>query len=67
LFRTAILLTLGWSAVKRHDSKRLTFWLLKKEGDGKGDDKVWKKEEIRSGGQRNNFCIVVKPDTDPDE
>lgn len=57
---TSILTTLGWTAIKRHDSKRLTFWLLKREGDGSGDDKKWKKAELRSGGQRNNFCIIVK-------
>lgn len=59
---TGILATLGWTSVKQHDSNRLTFWLLKKLGDGKGDEKIWKKEEVRSGAQRNNFCIVVRKD-----
>lgn len=56
---TSILTTLGWTAVKQYDSMKLTYWLLKREGDGKGDGKVWKREEVRSGVRRNNFCVIV--------
>lgn len=52
---TAIFTTLGWAAVKQHDSRRLTFWLLKKDGDGAGDDKLWKKEQLE--GQFESFSV----------
>lgn len=38
----------------------MTYWLLEKDGDGTGDNTVWKKEEVRGGVRRNNFCIIVK-------
>lgn len=57
---TGILTSTGWTSLKQHDSNRLTFMLLQQEGDGSGNDTLWKKEEVRSGAQRNNFCIVIK-------
>jgi 25S rRNA (adenine2142-N1)-methyltransferase len=54
---TGLLKTLGWEPVVQYDSSRLTHWLLKR---GKGDSKKWKREEVRGGAKRNNFCIVVK-------
>ncbi|GAA5880214.1 hypothetical protein JCM16303_001255 [Sporobolomyces ruberrimus] len=58
----------NWEVIAHHDSNKLTHWFLKeveKEGGArKGDGKVWKREEVRRGVERNNFCIVVKPDED---
>lgn len=52
-----ILKTLGWEPVVQHDSAKLTHWLLQRcDGDGK----EWKRQEVRGGAKRNNFCIVVK-------
>ncbi|GAA6013472.1 hypothetical protein JCM11491_006093 [Sporobolomyces phaffii] len=68
-----ILASTNWEVVAHHDSSKLTHWFLKettKGGDGegdkarRGDGKVWKREEVRRGVERNNFCIVVKPDAD---
>ena len=53
-----ILATTGWAKAKQHDSAKLTYWLLKRS-EGERDGKVWKKEEVRKGVRRNNFCIVV--------
>lgn len=55
----SILLTLGFSVVRRHDSAKLTYWLCQPYDDGSGDGKRWKKEEVRPGAKRNNFCIKV--------
>jgi 25S rRNA (adenine2142-N1)-methyltransferase len=54
----SILATTGWKEVRQHDSAKLTYWLLEKTT---GDDKVWKKEELRKGAGKNNFCIVLEP------
>lgn len=37
------------------DVCRLTYWLLKR---GPTDEKVWRREEVRGGAHRNNFCII---------
>ncbi|KDE03008.1 hypothetical protein MVLG_06476 [Microbotryum lychnidis-dioicae p1A1 Lamole] len=55
----AILLTTGWAPVRRKDSAKLTYWLCKRVGDGSGDGKGWKREQLRGGIQRNNFAIIV--------
>ncbi|KAK4698705.1 25S rRNA (adenine2142-N1)-methyltransferase, partial [Phenoliferia sp. Uapishka_3] len=62
-----ILTTTGWSKAKQHDSAKLTYWLLKRtEGEGNRDGKIWKKEEVRKGVRRNNFCITVGVKAGPD-
>ncbi|BGP24274.1 nucleolus protein [Rhodotorula toruloides] len=63
---SSILNSTGWDVVRKHDSAKLTYWLVtRKEGEGaKGDGKVWKREEVRSGVGRNNFVIVIKPGTE---
>jgi hypothetical protein len=48
----SILTTLGWKVVRRHDSAKLTYWLLQPDGDGRGDGRKWKKEEVRPGASR---------------
>lgn len=56
---TSILTTLGWTSVKQFDSPKLTYWLLRSNGPSNGDGKVWKREEVRAGVRRNNFCVIV--------
>lgn len=48
--------------MRTHDSAKLTFWLLKRVGDGRGDGKAWKRVEVRGGVHRNNFTVVVTGD-----
>ncbi|SCV67529.1 BQ2448_5140 [Microbotryum intermedium] len=55
----SILLTTGWAPVKKKDSAKLTYWLCKRVGDGSGDGKSWRREQLRGGIQRNNFAIIV--------
>lgn len=53
----SILRSCGWSKVKQHDSAKLTYWLCARvEADGK----TWKRDQLRTGAQRNNFCVIVE-------
>ncbi|KAM0745973.1 hypothetical protein T439DRAFT_384439 [Meredithblackwellia eburnea MCA 4105] len=63
---TSILRTTGWSVAKQHDSAKLTYWFLKRDETLK-DGRVWKREEVRRGVQRNNFCIVLDPESGDEE
>ncbi|POY74271.1 hypothetical protein BMF94_2709 [Rhodotorula taiwanensis] len=62
---TSILESTGWTVQRQHDSAKLTYWLVKRSGEtGQGEDrdgKEWKREGVRKGAQRNNFCVVVAP------
>lgn len=63
---TSILTSTGWTVERQHDSAKLTYWLLKRSGEERGegedrDGKEWKREVVRKGAQRNNFCILVQP------
>ncbi|GAA5990864.1 hypothetical protein JCM10908_000054 [Rhodotorula pacifica] len=62
---TSLLTSTGWTLKRQHDSAKLTYWLLQRSG-GKGegeerDGKEWKREVVRKGAQRNNFCVLVQP------
>ena len=59
-----ILESLGWDVEVQDDSAKLTRWLCVQQPTKqrliKSKEKTrWKKEELRSGVQRNNFAIVV--------
>ena len=41
-------------------SKKLVYYLWRFEGLGEGRERAWKKEEVRTGGGRNNFAIVLR-------
>ncbi|KWU41086.1 hypothetical protein RHOSPDRAFT_11898, partial [Rhodotorula sp. JG-1b] len=60
---TSILTSTGWTVERQHDSAKLTYWLLRRSGErGEGEDrdgKEWKREVVRKGAQRNNFCVLV--------
>ena len=62
---TSLLTSTGWTVERQHDSAKLTYWLLKRSGErGEGEDrdgKEWKREVVRKGAQRNNFCVLVQP------
>lgn len=62
---TELLASTGWTVSRQHDSAKLTYWLLKRSGAlGTGEDRdgrEWKREVVRKGAQRNNFCILVQP------
>lgn len=52
---------LGFKTLKYHQSNKLAYWLLKWEGESKVDKTFTvKKNEIRKGNNRNNFCVVIK-------
>ncbi|GAA5942028.1 25S rRNA (adenine2142-N1)-methyltransferase [Sporobolomyces koalae] len=62
-----ILKSTNWEVVATHDSSKLTHWFLREIDQSStkaryGDGQVWKREEVRRGVERNNFCIVVKPE-----
>ncbi|GAA5895038.1 hypothetical protein JCM8208_000094 [Rhodotorula glutinis] len=57
---TAILDSTGWNVIRKHDSARLTYWLVRRSETGP-DGVEWKREQVRTGAGRNNFCLVVKP------
>ncbi|GAA5924738.1 hypothetical protein JCM3775_005458 [Rhodotorula graminis] len=57
---TAILDSTGWDVIRKHDSARLTYWLVRRSETGP-DGVEWKREQVRTGAGRNNFCLVVKP------
>jgi len=54
---TAILGSTGWDVVRKHDSARLTYWLVRRSETGP-DGVEWKREQVRTGAGRNNFCLV---------
>ncbi|GAA5880456.1 hypothetical protein JCM3774_005199 [Rhodotorula dairenensis] len=66
---TSILTSTGWTVARQHDSAKLTYWLLRRSGtEGTGEDRdgrEWKREVVRKGAQRNNFCVLVQPGTLP--
>ncbi|KAI8826226.1 putative methyltransferase-domain-containing protein [Fimicolochytrium jonesii] len=62
---TAILTSMGYELVDHHHARKLAFYVFRKSGNGKkgkGGKKIveWPKREMRPGGKRNNFCVVVR-------
>ncbi|KAK4049047.1 25S rRNA (adenine2142-N1)-methyltransferase [Microbotryomycetes sp. JL201] len=51
-----ILKSTGWKPVRKHDSAKLTYWLCQRTV---ADGQTCKRDQVRSGVQRNNFCIIV--------
>ena len=56
----SILEILGYTMAKRKLSSKLVYYLWRYEGSVTKNAKVFKKEEVRSGGSRNNFAIVLR-------
>ncbi|GAO48699.1 hypothetical protein G7K_2869-t1 [Saitoella complicata NRRL Y-17804] len=61
-----IMRSLGYVLVKQRTAKKVAYWLWRMVTEGKewgrhGSKAVsWKKEEMRSGGSRNNFAVVLE-------
>ena len=51
---------LGYVKVKRKMSMKLVYYLWKYEEESNGANRAFKKEEVRQGGSRNNFAIVLR-------
>lgn len=57
-----IMTALGYVKVRRKLSKKVVYYLWRYVGveDGRKEDAVFKKQEIRPGAQRNNFTIILR-------
>ncbi|SLM35720.1 25S rRNA (adenine(2142)-N(1))-methyltransferase, Bmt2 [Lasallia pustulata] len=56
----AIMGSLGYVLKERKVSRKLVYYLWRLEGSNKGRRRAWKKEELKPGGARNNFAIVLQ-------
>ncbi|KAL8955725.1 MAG: hypothetical protein Q9193_006529 [Seirophora villosa] len=58
----AIMTALGYVQTMKKFSKKLVYyvWSLASVHGGKARDVVFKKKEVRPGGQRNNFAIILQ-------
>lgn len=56
----AIMESLGYVLKERKMSKKLVYYLWRFECPDKAQRKAWKKEELKAGGARNNFAIVLR-------
>lgn len=54
-----IMLSLGYKRVRRKMSAQLVYFLWRYDEVSKGKGQRFRKEEIRKGGSRNNFAIVL--------
>lgn len=55
----AMMLSLGYKRVRGKMSAKVVYYLWRYDGVSKTESKKFKKEEIRKGGLRNNFAIVI--------
>lgn len=57
-----IMITLGYVQARRKLSKKLVYYLWRYQGSGAGQAQTvsYKKQEVRAGGSRNNFSIVLQ-------
>ncbi len=55
-----IMQALGYIKAKRKMSLKLVYYLWRYEGHVEGVRRVFRKEEVRQGGTRNNFAIVLR-------
>lgn len=56
----AIMLSLGYQKVKRKTSAKLVYYLWRYDAALNQGGKLFKKAELRKGGSRNNFAIVIR-------
>ncbi|KAI4244647.1 MAG: hypothetical protein L6R40_002851 [Gallowayella cf. fulva] len=58
----SIMIALGYAKTRRKVSKKLVYYLWRYKGTslGKTQDASFKKQEIRSGANRNNFSIILQ-------
>ncbi|CAH1773577.1 unnamed protein product [Owenia fusiformis] len=55
-----IMVSLGFTCIDSHDSKRLAFMMFKKSAGAAVTHKVFPKKEMKNGVKMNNFTIVIK-------
>ena len=55
----AMMLGFGYMRVRRKMSAKLVYYLWRYDGASKSKGNVFKKVEVRKGGSRNNFAIVI--------
>ena len=55
----AIMLSLGYRMLHRKTSGKLFYSLWRYDANLKEEGKIFRKEEVRKGGSRNNFAIIV--------
>ncbi|KAL8648341.1 MAG: hypothetical protein Q9226_006039 [Calogaya cf. arnoldii] len=57
-----IMISLGYVKTRRKIGKKLVYYLWRHEGNGAGKTQnvSYKKQEIRPGGKRNNFSIILQ-------
>ncbi|KAK5077149.1 25S rRNA (adenine2142-N1)-methyltransferase [Lithohypha guttulata] len=60
----SIMQHLGYESIEKHNSQKLAYMLFRLDHVQQQRDKstVFKKIELRPGGERNNFAIVLAPD-----
>lgn len=56
---TAIMESIGYQVVESKTTQRLVYYLWRRTSDQVGNEKLFRKEEIRSGSTRNNFAITL--------
>lgn len=49
----------GYEMVESKTTQRLVYYLWRRTSDQIGNDRPFRKEEIRSGSSRNNFAITL--------
>jgi len=57
---TLIMDSLGYVMLRRKQTDKLVYYLWLLRDKPSPDKQVFRKEEIKPGGKRNNFCIVMK-------
>lgn len=55
-----MMLSEGYELLKRKMSKKLAYYLWRYKGTGEVCRKSFEKVELKPGGARNNFCIVMR-------
>ncbi|KAL0473679.1 putative methyltransferase domain-containing protein [Neurospora intermedia] len=55
----AIMESIGYEMVESKTTQRLVYYLWRRTSDQVGNDRPFRKEEIRSGSSRNNFAITL--------
>lgn len=56
----AVMASLGYSKMKSKITQRLVYYMWKRDGEGSDIRQEFSKKELRPGGSRNNFAIVLK-------
>ncbi|KAK5166072.1 25S rRNA (adenine2142-N1)-methyltransferase [Saxophila tyrrhenica] len=58
---TLMMASLGYVMLRREQKRKLVYYLWLLRDKPSPDEQHFRKEIIKSGGNRNNFCITMKP------